>query len=589
MKWTKPSRYVTSSFSNLVLVSLFQQELFLERLEPSRIAHHDYILEGTGIGLLHREICTAGTRVRILDGITMWAKDNSPDSPNVYWLFGPAGSGKSTIAYTIARRFEFAGDSNDTIILGGNFFCSRQFEETRLSKYIIRTIAYHLALTCKPFADALHRFGNFITKDHSVQTQIENLLVKPWPWKEPDSAQRQDLSVLLHPDPSVSPHPNPPLPALNYLIVIDALDEIDGNGGSVFLRNLLDVVNKHRLPGLKFFVTSRSDPGLVADVEKFERKHRYRLQDVKEEEVKDDIATYINASLPNPLDRSQVEALVVLSVGLFIYATTVVKYLATCGQSEQQDFLVELLSTTNSSRPQPLSDATSFALLDTLYLQVIRHAFREFIPKTPKWVARLRILHTFLCTSDRTSTSVIADLLFASNYTDVAEKLLSDLHAVLYTEDGQVLAYHKSFSDFIFDQARSDIFWCDQAMHHRLLTDSCFRIMNLKDGLHFNIANISSSFMLDRDNSMLADAIKMNIPPVLSYSCQNWGYHLFHAAPTTPDHLCDTLSDFLKIHALFWIEAMNLLGLRGQCESMLQMAHEWVVKFKASVFQLNNS
>ena len=513
----------------------------------------------------------------------MWAKDNSPDSPSVYWLFGSAGSGKSTIAYTIARRFEFAGDSNDTIILGGNFFCSRQFEETRLSKYIIRTIAYHLALTCKPFADTLHRSGNFITKDHSVKTQIENLLVKPWPWKEPDSAQRRDPSVPPHPDSSVSPHPNPLMLPLNYLIVIDALDEIDGNGGSEFLRNLLNVVNKHRLPGLKFFVTSRSDPGLVADVEKFERKHRYRLQDVNEEEIRHDIATYINANLPNPLDYSQVEALVVLSGGLFIYATTVVKYLGTCGRSEQQDFLAELLPTANSSTPQLLSDTMSFTLLDTLYLQVLRQAFREFIPKTPKWGTRLKILHTFLCTADRTSTSVIADLLFTSDYTDVADKLLSDLHAVLYTEDGRVLAYHKSFSDFIFDRTRSDDFWCDQATHHRYLTDSCFRIMNANDGLRFDIAKISSSFMLDRDDYMLPDAIKTNISLVLSYSCRNWGYHISSATSTTADHLRKTLADFLEIRALFWIEAMNLLGMRGRCGPILRTAHEWVVKSEVSV------
>jgi len=571
MKWKKPSRYMTFPLSKLVLVLSFPQELFLERLEPSKIAHHDYILEGTGIGLLHRKICTAGTRVRILDDITMWAKDDSPDSPDVYWLFGSAGSGKSTIAYTIARRFEFADDSNDKIILGGNFFCSRQFEETRLSKYIIRTIAYHLALTCKPFADALHRSANLIIRDHSINTQIENLLVKPWPWKEPDSAH--------HRDPLVPPHADPSMRQQNYLVVIDALDEIDGNGGYEFLRNLLNVVNKHRLLRLKFFITSRSDPGLVADVEKFKRKHRYRLQDVKEKEVRNDITTYINANLPDPLDHSQVETLVVLSAGLFIYASTVVKYLVTCGRSEQQDFLTELFSTAHS--PQLLSDTTPFTLLDTLYLQVLRHAFRDFIPKTPKWFARLRILHTFLCTAEQTSTSIIADLLFTSDYTDVAEKLLADLHAVLYTKDGRVLVYHKSFSDFIFNQARSDDFWCNQGMHHRLLTNSCFRIM--KDGLYFNIANISSSFMLDRNNPVLADAIKTNIPPVLSYSCRNWGHHLSSAASTTPDHLHDTLSDFLKIHALFWIEAINLLGLCGQCKPILQTAHEWVVKSKVSV------
>jgi len=53
-------------FSDIVFVSLLQPELFLERLEPSKVAHHDYILKGMGSGLLHRELCTAGTRVLIL-------------------------------------------------------------------------------------------------------------------------------------------------------------------------------------------------------------------------------------------------------------------------------------------------------------------------------------------------------------------------------------------------------------------------------------------------------------------------------------------------------------------------------------------
>ena len=98
--------------------------------------------------------CTCGTRIRILDMIIGWANRGTQ---SIFWLFGPAGSGKSTIAYTIARRFELTSDANDTIVLGGNFFCSRQVKEARHESQIIRTIAYHLALKCKPFADALDR------------------------------------------------------------------------------------------------------------------------------------------------------------------------------------------------------------------------------------------------------------------------------------------------------------------------------------------------------------------------------------------------------------------------------------------------
>ena len=96
------------------------------------------------------------------------------------------------------------------------------------------------------------------------------------------------------------------------------------------------------------------------------------------------------------------------------------------------------------------------------------------------------------------------------------------------------------------------------------------------DGLKFNIANIESSFLFDRDNSALPNAVKQNITPVMSYSCRNWDYHLSAAAPTDSDALCDTLSKFLQLRVLFWIEAMNLLGSRGQCDQMLRRACKWV-------------
>ena len=229
---------------------------------------------------------------------------------------------------------------------------------------------------------------------------------------------------------------------------------------------------------------------------------------------------------------------------------------------------------------QSLSTRMLFTLLDTLYSQILDDAFRDLSPKEKGWEDRRSILHTFLCTAERTSTSIVADLLFTSDYTYVAEKLLSDLHPVLYRQRGQVLAYHKSFSDFIFDRDRSGKFWCDQAMHHRLLADACFRCM--KDGLRFNTANIPSSFVLDVDNPMLADAVEENILPVLKYSCRNWSYHVSAAASILPNGLHDSISEFLRLRALFWIEAMNLLRLRSLCGSMLRTVHDWVISSQAS-------
>jgi len=429
--------------------------------------------------------------------------------------------------------------------LGGNFFCSRQIKETRSATRIVRTIVYHLALKSKVFADALRAYGNFDTIHHGVRSQLESLLIEPW-----KQAQSTDPSKSLH-----------------FLVVIDALDEIDGQDGSGFLRDLLDSINKHRLQGLKFFATSRPDPDLVTHLDSFKDKQLYRLGEVPIEEAQADITTYLNANLGHSIGHPEMEKIAMQAAGLFIYAATIVKYVEGYASVEHEEHLSTLF-VSDLENPEE-------TLLDGLYHQVLLDAHRRF-----KSRHYLDILHTFLCTAERTSTSIVAKLLLPPNktnsslsYTELADGVLKSLHAVLYTENDKVLTYHKSFTDFMFDQNRAKKFWCDQAKHHRLLTNSCFHVM---DKLKFNIVNIESSFLLDCDNFALPNAVKQNITPVLSYSCRNWDYHLSATASTDLDALCDTLSEFLQLRVLFWIEAMNLLGSRGQCNRMLQKACKWV-------------
>jgi len=362
-----------SAISNSVPSSFFQQKLLLEQLEVSHAADHKCELEGEQRQLLRRAVCTPGTRVRILGDIARWANDTSSESQSVYWLSGQAGSGKSTIAYTITRRFEFADDADDTIVLGGNFFCSRQIKETRSATRIVRTIVYHLALKSKAFADALHACGKFDTIHHGVRSQLEGLLIEPW--KQAQSA-----------DPSKS---------LQFLVVIDALNEIDGRDGSEFLRDLLDSINKYRLQGLKFFATSRPDPDLVTHLESFKDKQLYRLGEVPIEEAQADITTYLNANLGYSFGRPEMEKIATQAAGLFIYAATVVKYVEGYASVEHE----ERLSTLFVSDSENLEET----LLDGLYHQVLLDAQRRF-----KSRHYLDILHTFLCSAERTSTSVVA-------------------------------------------------------------------------------------------------------------------------------------------------------------------------------------
>lgn len=60
--------------------------------------------------------CLKGTRSAVLDEIELWMYDFG--GPPVYWLNGLAGTGKTTIAQTIAERAFADG------LLGASFFCS---------------------------------------------------------------------------------------------------------------------------------------------------------------------------------------------------------------------------------------------------------------------------------------------------------------------------------------------------------------------------------------------------------------------------------------------------------------------------------
>jgi hypothetical protein len=83
--------------------------------------------------------CLDGTRIAILDGIKAWisSRDNEPRS--VYWLNGLAGTGKTTIAKSVAH---FAADEG---LLGASFFCSRNVTDQSDIKLIFPTLAFQLS------------------------------------------------------------------------------------------------------------------------------------------------------------------------------------------------------------------------------------------------------------------------------------------------------------------------------------------------------------------------------------------------------------------------------------------------------------
>ena len=453
-------------------------------------------------------------------------------------------------------------------ILQATYCCSRQFDDTRRQKYIVPTLVYQLARHSKSYARALLDADKFDSVHKTPAKQLQDLFVGPWQ----KSARNR-------------PHNLPP-----YLIVIDALDEVDDGGGLAFLQELLSTVQKGHLQGLKFFVTSREDIEVASLCDRFSPEVVCRLHKVPEEDVSADILRYLDAELPL-LEKGERAELARQAGGLFIYAATAVRYMRPQAglTREEQVNLMEILL---SGSWDPSEGPQETLQVDILYRQILYEAFGKLESKLQ--LARLRILYTFLCTEERVSTSVAAELLSdSSNMVERANQVVRDLHAVLYISGGKVFWYHASFPDFIFSQARSRFAMpithsstgnsfqivdmsCDAASHHALLTHSCFRIM--KSGLCFNICDMPSSFLLDSEVSNLR--VEDKICDSLRYACQYWARHMVQAMPSEHMALQAHIVDFLNTLVLFWIEAMNLLQMSSQCAHILLEVRDHIQKVR---------
>ena len=173
----------------------------------------------------HRPECLENTRKRTLEDIYDWA--NAKGRPNVLLLIGAAGTGKSTIATTVAGMYQRKGQ------LGCHMFFIR---ERSHPGNVLQTIAYLLAEYSQPIAkslsEQLKKSGNLDSSNLKVKFDI--LL------QQPLSAVATEVG-----------HP--------VLIVLDALDEC----GTPELRQSLLHVLRDCLPDLpanfRVLITSRPD------------------------------------------------------------------------------------------------------------------------------------------------------------------------------------------------------------------------------------------------------------------------------------------------------------------------------------------
>ena len=156
-----------------------------------------------------------------MDEIELWTRNFS--EPPIYWLNGLAGTGKTTIAQTIAERTFADGQ------LGASFFFSRDFEDRSNLYLILPTLAIQLARKYTEFGS---RFTPLVQSD---------------PWTARESLYGQMRKLLDHP---------PKESNISTVIIVDALDECRGEEpASAILSVLGQFVSE--VPKVKFLVTGR--------------------------------------------------------------------------------------------------------------------------------------------------------------------------------------------------------------------------------------------------------------------------------------------------------------------------------------------
>jgi hypothetical protein len=512
-----------------------------------------------------RRACFEGTRTDLLTTIRLWitqsiegiheeptltGPDNRPSpvqvSPirhRIFWLTGVAGTGKSTIAQSVA---EYCAKEK---WLAASFFFSRDDGERNHPKLVFSTIAHQLGTT---FHEPL------------MPLMQEAVKANPDIWYSDPSNQLQKL--IIEPiRKSIARGQSFPSPAV---IVLDALDECnDDEATSLIVSVLSAYIND--LP-FSIFLTSRPEPNirlpfLSPHLESHTRP--FYLHEISKSSIEHDIEIFLTrelnrvGSLDEGLRKSDwftkddIRTLVRLSDGLFIFAATAIRFIEdpnACNPRGQLRDLVSVKRFSEQSIPYP------YWYLDQLYLKVLRNAFP--LSTSTNTLARLRmILGCIVVLCDPLSTLSISVLLGHDNSKDVAiESILQRLHSIIIipSNPGAVRVMHASFPDFIVDQNRctEPDFLIDTSLHHTCLTIDCLNQLN---SLERDICKIKDFSKVNREIRGISTRVARNIPPAVQYACRHWANHLAHSLPS--DKLFELLQTFCFHRSLYWLEALSLM------------------------------
>lgn len=532
--------------------SICERDLARQHQEQQIIDKLPYLANAayTSAGDGRHKSCLENTRVNVLQNIISWTTKEA--SKNIYWVRGPAGAGKSTIAMTIAQKLE-----QEAVILTSFFFLRGGGELAQFGK-VITTIAFQLAqqsLWLKKFIyDALKNKPE-LANSVSFKIQFRELILHPVRRFREEAKESRAVVIIL-----------------------DALDECDDDDQIQKFLAYLGECQEMADMNIRLLLASRPDYQIRLELENVEHKE-LALNDVDQYTVYSDILRFMTNEFDKVKDKRKlpdcwpgdyvIQGLASNADGSFIYAATICRYICDRGGALAETRLEQVFAVEKNALHASLEP------LEEMYSMVLKNSIDNF--HTPEEVEDFRcLLGSIILSFSFLSIRELEGLMFPDKLKNgrFVQGILDSMHAVLDipTDPNELIQiHHLSFRDFLLssDRSRKSGFYMDEEEGHRVLFDRCLNLMSTR--LQRNICNLTTGTLIQS----CSDASSKHISSQLRYACTNWIDHADCGNVKLEDG--GLLHQFLMGNMLYWLEVIVLLdlwhGIQPLVESLIKKLH----------------
>jgi hypothetical protein len=505
----------------------------------------------------HEPACLHDTRVDLLQEIYDWAdgKDGQDKDRCIFWLNGLAGTGKSTISRTVARRY------NEQKRLGASFFFSRGGGDVSHAGMFFTSLAVQLSIN-------VPSLQQYISETVTNRRDIASL-----------SLSEQWHQLILNPLlklQSESP--------LVCILVIDALDECEHDRDIETILQLLAEAQALTTVRLRVFLTSRPEVPIRHSIRLIpQATHQdFILHDIPPAIVSHDITLFLQVNfeqIRNELHLKAewpgsevIENLVFAAGSLFIWAATACRFVRE-GRKFAADRLSLILkenlvstSAADSSDDDSFTDSSDnkdLAIepdkrLNEIYNKVLEYSAHKYSKDERKKLYKemRRTLGGIVLLFSPLPAKSLAKLLNIQE--ESVFQTLADLHSILDIQENPtrpLRLHHPSFRDFLLTKDRcSKHFYVDEKRSHQLRAVDCIQLMS--QTLKKDVCEMHNPGT--QVNQVKSGHLQKYLPPEVQYACLYWVQHLQKGEFQVHDN--EEAHQFLQDHLLHWLEALGWMG-----------------------------